>query len=123
MISTYNLPPHPPPNPLKLVVVVGAVGPDYYNLILNLRDWGRGCGGVFCKGKGLRPLALSPTNLHPKKNPTMYLRARPEMIIPKPMRITLPEKNFCRRAPRYMPTKPPTPKRAPRAQSGAIPMP
>ncbi len=62
MISTYNLPPYPPPNPFKLAVEVGAHGPDFYGLFFNLRDWGWGFGGVFCKGKGLRPLAPSPTN-------------------------------------------------------------
>jgi len=32
---------------------------------LNYGDWGRGRGGVFCKGKGRRPLAPSPTHLFP----------------------------------------------------------
>ena len=41
------------------------------------------------------------------------------MTTPKPMRMTLPEKNFWRRAPMYMPQKPPRPNSAPRAQSGA----
>ncbi len=34
MISTYNLPPYPPPNPLKLAVEVGAKCPDFYGLFL-----------------------------------------------------------------------------------------
>ncbi len=39
----------PLPVPFKLAGEVGAKGPDFPGLNLNLRNWGWGLGGVFCK--------------------------------------------------------------------------
>ncbi|MDP3181382.1 MAG: inositol monophosphatase family protein [Desulfobaccales bacterium] len=53
-------PPKPPSQPFRGAGEAGARGSGFSGPLKPLRDWGRGCGGVFCKGKGLRPLAPSP---------------------------------------------------------------